>query len=94
MSKKSELDEQVIHKKQVIEDLEKSYDNWKEDVEEDAKRADRDWKRKIEHNKRELKNLEERIDSKRNLYDEKLATLEKASEQIEEISKTTPTVNK
>jgi hypothetical protein len=94
MSAKQELKEELKLKKQKIEDLEQDLQNWSQDIEEDIKRQKRIKERQIENAKRDSQNSDDRLEEKMKVYDNKIQAIDKALKSIEEISKTTPTVNK
>jgi septation ring formation regulator EzrA len=92
MTAKSELKEGIKHKEQKIEEIRKDLENWNKDIEEDIKRERREKERKIEKARQDYQNTKERLEEKERVYDEKLSAIDKALNSIEEISKTSPTV--
>lgn len=94
MTAKSELKEEVKGKKQRIADLEKDFENWLQDVEEDTKRDKREKERQIENATRDYENTMERLEEKEEVYNSKLTAIDEALKSVEEISKTSPTINK
>ncbi len=92
MTAKSELKEELTHKQQKIEELKKDVDNWSKDIEEDIRRERRTKERQIEKAQQEHHNMKERIIEKEKTYDSKINAIETALKSIEEISKTSPTV--
>ena len=94
MSAKSDLSQELKVKEQKVSDLEKDYKNWLEDIEEDIKRQKRIKEREIEDAKRDYQNALDRQKVKEKVYDEKIDAINIALQSVEEISKTTPTINK
>ncbi len=92
MTSKSNLKEELKHKQQEIEELKKDLENWEKDIEEDINREKRSKERIIEKTTKAYQNLKERMEEKEQIYDEKMKAIEKALESIEEISKTSPTI--
>ncbi len=92
MTSKSELKEELKHKEQKIDELKKDLDNWNKDIEEDMKRERRGKERIIEKSIQAFQNMKERIKEKEQIYDEKINAIEEALSSIEEISKTSPTI--
>lgn len=92
MTAKSELNEQLKHKEQKIVELRKDLDNWNKDIEEDIRRQRRKEERKIEKAQQDFNNSRERMTEKEKTYDNKIKAIEEALKSIEEISKTSPTV--
>lgn len=92
MSEKSELKEEAKEKQQRIEELNKDLQNWEKDIEEDIKREKRNRERTIQKATQEYENLKTRLDEKAKVFDEQITAVEDALKSIEEISKTSPTV--
>ena len=92
MSSKSNLKEDVKKKEQKIGKLKKGLENWKKDVQEDIKREQRKKEIEIEKIVQESNNSKENLADKENVYDEQIKAIEQALKSIEEISKTSPTV--
>ncbi len=92
MSAKSELKEELKGRAQKITELKKDLDNWNKDVEEDVRRERRNKEKNIEKAQQDYENLKERLAEKEKVYDEKARAINEALKAIEEISKTSPTV--
>lgn len=92
MGDKSELKEDVKKKEQQIDKLKRDLQNWKEDVQEDVKREQR--RKEIEITKATLdfENAKEQMKDTEKVYDKQIEAIEQALKSIEEISKTSPTV--
>lgn len=88
MGFKSKLDSNTRDKKQKIEKLRKSLENWKEDIKEDNKREQRKKELEIERAKQDFENSQEQKSEKQKVYDEQIKAIEEALNSIEEISKT------
>ena len=92
MSNKSNLKEDVKTKQQYIEKLKKKLENWKSDIQEDIKREQRKNELDIERAIQEYENTKEQMTEKEKVYDEQIKAIEKALKSIEDISKTSPTI--
>lgn len=92
MTSKSKLQEDLKIKEQKIEELNKDLENWEIDIEEDVKREKRKRQRQIEHAKIEYENTKAHMKDKEKTYDAKIKAIEEALKSIEEISKTSPTI--
>ena len=92
MSSKSNLKEDVKKKEQKIGKLRKGLENWKKDIQEDIKREQRKKEIEIEKIVQESNNSTENLADKENVYDEQIKAIEQALKSIEEISKTSPTI--
>lgn len=92
MTAKSELKESLKHKEQKIEELKKDFDNWNRDITEDVNRERRSKERDIQKAQQEYQNTKERLAEKESVYEEKLQAINDALKSIEEISKTSPTI--
>jgi biopolymer transport protein ExbB/TolQ len=92
ISAKLELDEDLKTKQQKSEQLKKDLNDWENDIQQDTERIKRLKKREIERSEIEHENAKERKKSKETAFDEKIQSIEKALERIEEISKTSPTI--
>lgn len=92
MSSKSKLNSNLKQKKQEIEILEKDFENWKKDIQEDIKRDERKKEIEIERSVQEFENSQEQKTEKEKVYDEQINAIEKALKSIEDISKTALTV--
>lgn len=93
MSAKSDLKEDLKHKEQNIGTLKKDLENWDKDVEEDNRRERRSKEKEIEKGVQKYQNLKERMAEKEQIYDQKIDAIGVALKSIEEISKTSPTIN-
>lgn len=93
MSSKSNLKQDVKSREQKIGKLKKDLENWKKDIQEDIKREQRKKELEIEKATQEFDNSKENLVGKENVYDEQIKAIEDALKSIEEISKTSPTVN-
>jgi len=92
ISQKLELDEDVKLKHQKIECLKKELSDWENDIQQDIERTKRLKQREIEKAEIISENAKQRKNAKENALDEKIASIDKALERIEEISKTSPTI--
>lgn len=92
MNSKSKLNSELKQKKQNIEVLGRDLENWKKDIQEDVKRDQRKRELEVERLVQEFDNSEEQKAEKEKVYDEQINAIEKALKSIEEISKTSPTV--
>jgi carbonic anhydrase len=92
MSQKAGLQEDILNQTQHIKKMEKDFENWKSDSEEDRKRAERKLQISIDNEKQTLANLQERLIEKQKVFDDKLIAIEKALNSIEEISKSSTTI--
>lgn len=92
MTGKSDLKEGLKHKEQKIRELQKEMENWNKDIEEDVRRERRNREKDIEKSKQEYDNAKERLVEKERVFDQKINALDEALKSIEEISKTSPTI--
>ncbi len=92
MSNKSKLKENVKNKEQNIDGLKKDLENWKKDIQEDMKREQRRKELEIERAVQEYGNSREQTKDKETVYNEQILAIEQALKSIEEISKTSPTI--
>lgn len=92
MTAKSELKEELKHKEQKIEELKKDLDNWGKDIEEDVRRERRNKERQVEKVRNDFENTRERLAEKERVYNEKIKAIDEALHSVEEISKTSPTI--
>jgi len=72
--------------------MKKELENWNKDVEEDIRRERRNKEKMIEKAQQEYQNTKERLAEKEKMHDEKLLAINGALRSIEEISKTSPTI--
>lgn len=94
MSSKSKLQKDLKHKEQKIEELKKDLENWEKDIEEDMKREKRKKQRQIENADQDYENIKARLTDKEKSHDNQIKAIEEALQSIEEISKTSPTLQK
>ncbi len=92
MSSKSKLKEEAKESEQQITKLKKDIENWKRDIQEDIKRDQRKRELEIERAEQDHSNFKEHMKDKENVYDEQIRAIEQALKSIEEISKTSPTI--
>ncbi len=92
ISQKLELDEEVKVKAQKAEQLKKDLSDWEKDILQEVERTKRIKQREIEKAGFLSENAKQRKDAKENALNEKLDSIDKALERIEEISKTSPTI--
>lgn len=92
MNSKSNLKQDVKTEKQKADKMQKNLENWKKDIIEDNKREQRKKELEIERNLQEVRNLEENLNERQKVYDEQIKAIEDALKYIEEISKTSPTI--
>ncbi len=92
MSRKSKLKEDVRSKEEYIDVLKKDLSNWEKDVLEDTKREKRRRERDIEKALQEFNNTKEQMKDKEKVFEEQIKALDEALQSIEEISKTSPTI--
>lgn len=93
MTGKSDLKEELRHKEQIVEEFKKDLENWDKDVEENNRRERRNKEKEIEKLIQKYQNLKERMADKEKIYDQKIDAIEAALKSIEEISKTSQTIN-
>ena len=91
ISEKLNLETDLKHKQQKVEQLKKELIDWENDIQQDTERNRRLQKREIEKAFSEAENYKERKSAKEEALNEKIGAIEKALERIEEISKTAPT---
>jgi len=92
MNSKSNIKEEVKKREQKIGKLKKEFENWKKDIQEDIKREGRKKEIEIEKTKQEYENSKEQTENKEKVFDAQIKAIEQALESIEEISKTSPTI--
>ena len=92
MVSKSVLKEDLKSKEQQIDKLKKELENWKKDVQEDTKREQRRKELDIERASQEYHNSKEQMKDKEKVFEEQIKAIEKALLSIEEISKSSPTI--
>ena len=92
ISQDLELDEDVKLKEQKVEQLKKDLSDWENDIQQDIERTKRLKQREIEKAEILSENAKQRKTAKEESLKEKISAIEKALERIEEISKTSPTI--
>ena len=92
LSKKFDLDEDLKIKQQNVEQLKKDFLDWEKDIQQDITRTKRLKQREIEKSETESQNANQIKTAKEKAFDEKIEAIDKALERIEEISKTSPTI--
>ncbi len=92
ISEKLELDEDLKLKQQSIEQLRKDLADWEENIQKDTERTKRLKQREIEKAQISSENAKQIKSAKEEALNEKIASIDKALERIEEISKTSPTI--
>ena len=92
ISQSLELEEDLRKKNQDIEQLKKDLVDWEADIQKDVERTRRLKKRIIERAEILSENAKQRKAAKENALKEKIASIDNALERIEEISKTSPTI--
>ena len=92
MNSKSKLKEEVKSREQYIDKLRKELENWKKDIQEDVKREQRRKELDIERASQEYDNSKEQLKDKEKVFEEQIEAIQAALKSIEEISKTSPTV--
>ena len=92
MGSKSKLNSNLKQKEQEIGVLKRDLENWKKDIQEDIKRDERRKELEVERLVQEFENSQEQKAEKEKVYDEQINAIEKALKSIEEISKTSLTV--
>jgi len=99
-SKLAILEEMISIKDQIqvyeatIINHETAFKNWAVDNEARTKTEERQKIAQIEQAKRELENMKIRVSAKEEVIKEKIKTIEYALIAVEEISKSSPTINK
>jgi phage-related minor tail protein len=92
ISEKLELDEELKIKEQEVEQLKKDLIDWEKDIQKDNERIKRLKQRAIEKAEILSNNAKQIKAAKEKSFDEKIKAIELALERIEEISKTSPTI--
>jgi len=92
ISEKLGLESDLKHKQQKVEQLKKELTDWEGDIQQDIERTKRLKKREIEKAVMESENAKERKNAKEEALNEKVEAVDRALERIEEISKTSPTI--
>jgi hypothetical protein len=92
ITKKSNLDEELKGKQQKVEQLKKDLLDWEKDIQEDNERIKRLKQREIEQAEISHENAKQRKNTREKAFDEQINAIELALQRIEEISKTSPTI--
>jgi len=92
ISEKLELNEDLKLKQQIIEQLKKDLEDWEENIQKDIERTKRLKQREIEKSEISSENAKQIKTAKEEALNEKIASVDNALERIEEISKTSPTI--
>ena len=92
ISEKLELESDLKQKQQKVEHLKKELGDWESDIQQDTERDRRLRKRLIEKAASESESAKERKSAKEDALNEKIEAIDKALGRIEEISKTSPTI--
>jgi seryl-tRNA synthetase len=92
ISEKLELDEELKIKQQEVEQLKKDLNDWEKDIQKDIERTRRAKQRTIEMAEISSENAKQIKAAKEKAFDDKIKAIELALNRIEEISKTSPTM--
>ncbi|MEK6855934.1 MAG: hypothetical protein AABX66_02125 [Nanoarchaeota archaeon] len=92
ISQRLELEEDLRKKQQEVEQLKKDLTDWENEVDNDIDRNRRLKQREIEKTEIMSENAKNRKNAKENALNEKVKAVELALKRIEEISKTSSTV--
>ena len=92
ISEKLNLEENIKIKQQEAEQLKKDLNDWEKDVQKDIERTKRLKQREIEKAEISSNNAKEIKASKENALDQKIKAIDLALQRVEEISKTSPTI--
>ena len=87
---KSQLDNDIVMKKQTVEEAEADLKDWEKNIQSEVAKEKQDKKRHIEKLKTMAKNTADRKQIKSKTYDEKIAAIDNALVQIQKISETAP----
>lgn len=90
ISAKSQLDSDIVIKKQTVEEAQSDLKDWEKNNANTIAREKREKQRAIEQLKRQAKNASDREKIKAQTYDKKIEAIDKALEQIQKISETAP----
>lgn len=93
ISEKLELDEDLKIKQQKVGQSKKEFADWEKDIKQDIERTRRLKQREIEKSEIESQNANQIKAATEESFDEKIKAIDRALERIEEISKTSPTIN-
>jgi Skp family chaperone for outer membrane proteins len=92
ITEKSNLDEELKGKQQEVEKLKKDLLDWEKDIQKDNERTKRLKQREIEQAEISHENAKQRKNTREKAFDEQINAIELALKRIEEISKTSPTI--
>ena len=92
ISQKLDLDEDLRKKHQEVEQLKRDLVDWEKDIQKDIERTKRLKQRDIEKAEFLSENAKQRKTAKENALNDKSKAVELALERIEEISKTSSTI--
>jgi hypothetical protein len=92
ISEKSNLDEELKKKQQRVEQLKKDLLDWEKDIQKDNDRTKRLKQREIEQAEISNENAKQRKNTREKAFDEQINAIELALQRIEDISKTSPTI--
>lgn len=88
------IKENISIKENNLVNMETEFKNWEEEVVQENKIERSRRLAIIEKARRELENSKQRAESKKEIVSEKIATIDSALKSIEDISKSSPTINK
>jgi len=92
ISENLDLESDLRQKQQKVEQLKKELTDWENDIQQDIERTKRLKQREIENLAIASQNAKDRKSAKEESLNEKISAIDKALERIEEISKTSPTI--
>ena len=92
ISEKLALDKDMKIKQQRVGQLKKEFSDWEKDKQQDIERTKRLKQREIEKSEIDSQNISQIKTAEEKSFDEKIKAIDKALERIEEISKTSPTI--
>jgi len=94
MEEKAGMKNQLRQLEQNISGLQKDLENWEKDVKEDIKRTRRQKELQIQNATKKFQDFEDHMKDVEKSIEERIKTIDVALASIEEISKTSPTINK
>jgi len=94
MKEKSDMNKKLRTIKENINNAEKDLECWEIDIKSEIKKTRRQKQKQIEDAKSQYDAYTEHIKEVEQSIDERIMTIDQALESIEEISKTSPTINK
>jgi len=92
MSSKSKLKEDIKAREEKVDRLKKDLENWKKDIQEDIKRERRMKELEVDRVNQDAKNAKDRMKEKEGVFDNQIKAIDEALRSLEEISKTSPTI--